>query len=278
MKKKIIVTLLICLIALTSVLAFAGCDQYLDNDTLIGYDVDLAKAVAKELGVDVKFKEINWKNKIVELKAGYIDLTWNGMTILEDLKNEMEITPAYMLNKQVGVIKKSDADKFNSIESIKNANFTYENGSAAEEYAKSKNYSGTGADSQMLAMTKVLAGTSDVAIVDLLLANFYSKSNSSFSELMIGVEFSEETYGIGMRKGDLGTLDKICSAIMKLQEDGTVDKIAEKYGLEDQIVKMNYTSQWDSLTDEQKAGWNKIEKRGYFVIGCTIFAPIAYEK
>ncbi len=278
MKKKIIVTLLLCIITLTSVFAFAGCQKYLDNDTLIGYDVDLAKAVAKELGVEVKFKEIDWNNKIVELKAGNIDLTWNGMTILDDLKSEMEITQPYMLNKQVGVINKSNADKFYSLETIKNANFTYENGSAAETFAKSNNYKGSGAKSQMLAMTKVLAGSSDIAIVDLLLANFYSSSDSSFSDLMIAVEFSEETYGIGMRKGALGTLDKICTAIMKLQEDGTVDEIAKRYGLENQIIKMDYTPQWENLTDEQKAGWNKIEEKGYFVIGCTIFAPIAYEK
>ena len=65
---------------------------------------------------------------------------------------------------------------------------------------------------------------------------------------------------------------------MKLQEDGTVDEIAKRYGLENQIIKMDYTPQWENLTDEQKAGWNKIEEKGYFVIGCTIFAPIAYEK
>ena len=41
---------------------------------------------------------------------------------------------------------------------------------------------------------------------------------------------------------------------------------------------MAYTPQWENLTDEQKPGWNKIEEQGYFVIGCTIFAPIAYEK
>ena len=71
-------------------------------------------------------------------------------------------------------------------------------------------------------------------------------------------------------------MDKLCTAIMKLQEDGTLDKIAEKYGLEDRIIKLDYVSKWDSLSEEEKAGWNKIEERGYFVVGCTLFAPMAF--
>ncbi|MDE7337292.1 MAG: transporter substrate-binding domain-containing protein, partial [Clostridia bacterium] len=241
------------------------------------YDVDLAKAVAKELGVEVKFLEIKWKNKIIELKSGNIDFAWNGMTILDDLKAEMEITDPYMNNAQVCVVKKENADKYNTLDAIKDAKFVYESGSAGENIATENGYKGTDVESQMIAMTDVLSGSSDIAIVDLLLANFYSTSHSSFSDLTYTVTLTEETYGIGAKKGNVGAIDKLCSAIMKLQEDGTVDEIAKKYGVEDQIIKLNYTSKWDSLSDEEKAGWNKIEERGYFVVGCTIFAPMAYE-
>ena len=278
MKKKIIVTLIICIIALTSVFAFAGCQKYLDNETLQGYDVDLAKAVATELGVEVKFLEIDWDKKIIELKAGNIDFAWNGMTILDGLKTEMEISPAYMFNAQVCVVKKENASKYNTLEAIQNAKFTYESGSAGESIANEKKFNGTAVDTQMIAMTDVLSGSSDIAIVDYLLANFYSTSQSTFSNLTYTVTLVDEQYGIGANKGNVGAMDKICTAIMKLQENGTVREIAKKYGLEDQVIEMNYTSKWDSLTDEEKAGWNKIEEKGYFVVGCTIFAPMAYEK
>ena len=128
----------------------------------------------------------------------------------------------------------------------------------------------------MLAMTEVLSGTSDIAIVDWLLADFYSTSDSSFSNLTYTVTLTEEFYGIGAKKGNVGAIDKLCTAIMKLQEDGTLDKIAEKYGLEDRIIKFDYVSKWDSLSEEEKAGWNKIEERGYFAVGCTLFAPMAF--
>ncbi len=276
MKKKVIVAVLLCSIVLTSVFAFAGCQKYFDYESIQGYDIDLAKAVAEELGVEVKFMRIDWDNKVIELKSGGIDFAWNGMTILEELKKEMEITDPYMNNAQVCVVKKENAEKYNSLDAIKDAKFVYESGSAGQEIAKEKGYNGTTAKTQMMAMTEVLSGTSDIAIVDWLLADFYSTSDSSFSNLTYTVTLTEEFYGIGAKKGNVGAIDKLCTAIMKLQEDGTLDKIAEKYGLEDRIIKFDYVSKWDSLSEEEKAGWNKIEERGYFVVGCTLFAPMAF--
>ena len=278
MKKRIIVALLLCVIALTSVLAFVGCEKYLNNDTLKGYDVDLAKAVAQELGVEIKFLEIDWNKKIIELNSGNIDLIWNGMTILDSLKTEMEISNPYMSNKQVCVVKKENASKYNSLDAMKGANFTYELGSSAETWAINNGFAGdfSGKNTQMMAMTDVLSGSSDVAVVDLLLANFYTTSNSSFANLTPTITLTEESYGIGAKKGNVALMDKVCTAIMKLQENGTVNEIAKKYGLEERVIDLNYTSKWDSLTDEEKASWNKIQEKGYFVIGCTIYAPMTY--
>lgn len=276
MKKRIIIALLLCAIALTSVLAFTGCEKYLNADTLKGYDVDLAKAVAKELGVEVKFMRIDWDKKIMELKSGNIDLVWNGMTILDDLKAEMEISNPYMDNKQVCVVKKENADKYTTVESLKGATITYERGSSAANWVESNGLKGVAQLTQMKAMTDVLSGSSDVAIVDLLLANFYTTSDSSFATLVPTVTLSDESYGIGAKKGNVGLMDKICTAIMKLHENGTLNDIAKKYGLEDRVIDLNYTSKWDSLTDEEKAGWNKIQEKGYFVVGCTIYAPMTY--
>ncbi len=279
MKKRIVIALLLCAIALTSVLAFTGCESYLNADTLKGYDVDLAKEVAKELGVEVKFYEIkDWDKKVILLKSGNIDLVWNGMTILDDLKAEMEISNPYMDNKQVCVVNKNNASKYNSIESLKDAKIAYEIGSSANEWVNDNGLGekATGLQTQMMAMTDVLSGSSDVAIVDLLLANFYTTSNSSFSNLVQTITLSDETYGIGAKKGNVGLMDKICTAIMKLQENGTVNEIAKKYGIEDRLIDLNYTSKWDSLTDEEKAGWNKIQDKGYFIVGCTIYAPMSY--
>jgi len=61
-----------------------------DNDgNLVGFDVDLAKAVSEKLGVEVRFQPIDWDAKVLELNSGNIDMIWNGLTITDSRKEEM---------------------------------------------------------------------------------------------------------------------------------------------------------------------------------------------
>ncbi len=80
--------------------------DYKDKDgNWIGFDADLAKALAKKLGVKVKFVVINWDTKTMELDSKKIDVVWNGMTLTNEVKNSMECTNAYCNNAQVVVVK-----------------------------------------------------------------------------------------------------------------------------------------------------------------------------
>lgn len=276
MKKKIIAALLAVVMIVGAVFAFAACTP----SQLIGFDVDLAKAVAEELGVKVEFQLINWDMKETELKNKSIDLIWNGLTINDERLENMQISTPYLKNKQVAVVKKTNLEKYATIESMQNATVTFENGSAGADVAKAQGFKKTvGAASQMNALTDVLSGSSDVVILDSVLANFYCNADSKFGELAIvpGVVFAEETYGIAARKGDVGTIDKINTALAALQADGTLAQIAKTYGLESELCDVSFTSDWDNLTQEEKAGWDYIVKKGTIVIGYTVYAPIAYK-
>ncbi|MDE5756773.1 MAG: transporter substrate-binding domain-containing protein, partial [Clostridia bacterium] len=99
MKKKIIVALLLCMITLTSVFAFAGCDTTTDGSELLGFDIELAKLVAKDLGLDVRFRLIAWEAKELELQNKSIDLIWNGLTINAERLEQFCIGTPYMNNK-----------------------------------------------------------------------------------------------------------------------------------------------------------------------------------
>ena len=103
---------------------------------LSGFDIELAKAVATYLGVDVTFQEIDWDSKEALLENGTIDLVWNGMTITDDRAAAMCISVPYLYNKQVAIIRKEDASKYTSKESMKNATMTAEGGSAGETVIK----------------------------------------------------------------------------------------------------------------------------------------------
>lgn len=280
MKKKIIVALLFCLITLTSVFAFAGCYPTTDGANLEGFDIDLAKMVAKDLGVEARFRLITWNAKEMELKGKHIDLIWNGLTIDDGRLEQFCISTPYMNNKQIAVIKKSNADKYTDKDNIKDAKFSFEESSAGQNVASSEGFSNILAlPSQAEALMAVKAGNADVALLDSVLGNFYCSENTDYSDLMIipNLIFTEEQYGIAARKSDVGTIDKINTSLAKLQANGELAKLAEKYGLESELCGVSYESKWDTLTDEEKSGWNYIVEKGRFVVGYTLYAPIAYE-
>ena len=277
MKKKIVLALLLVAVVLTAVLGAAACTK----TELIGFDVELAQAVGKDLGVEVEFQLINWNNKENELESRNVDLLWNGMTITEEREAQMEISEPYMLNEQVAIIRKTDASKFDSLDKmLASKKWTAESGSAGADLIPELGATLIGVSSQINILTELNAGSADIGVMDSVMASYYmNETGSEYADsLMIApvkIALEDEYYGIAARKGEVALMDKINTSLAKLYADGTVGKIAETYGLTDVILPVEYTSQWDSIAD--KSSWDYIVNRGKIVIGYTLFAPIAYE-
>jgi len=83
---------------------FAPMD-YLENGEWVGFDADMARIVADELGVEIEFIVIDWNNKVFELDGKTIDVVWNGMTLTDAMLNAMECSNPYCNNAQVVVTK-----------------------------------------------------------------------------------------------------------------------------------------------------------------------------
>lgn len=149
--------------------------NYYDADgKLIGFDTEFAEAVFAKLGVTPEFIEINWDTKEVELAAKNIDCIWNGLTITDERRENMEFTDSYIKNMQVVVIRKADAETFNSIESLAGANLCAETGSAGETAIKDDAILAASPYTAMAKQTDTLmevkTGTSDAAVLDYTLA------------------------------------------------------------------------------------------------------------
>ena len=100
------------------------------NNEIVGFDVDLAKEVAKRLNMEPKFQVVNWDTKEMELDNNKVDCIWNGLTITDERKAEMEVSIPYMNNKQVAVIRKEDKDLYKTTDDMKKALLGAEDGSA----------------------------------------------------------------------------------------------------------------------------------------------------
>ena len=78
-----------------------------DKNEIVGFDIDLAKEVAKRMGVEVEFQPIDWDSKEMELNAGKIDCIWNGMTITDERIASMFFTKPYIANQQIIIVAAS---------------------------------------------------------------------------------------------------------------------------------------------------------------------------
>ncbi len=109
---------------------------YEENGELIGFDIELAKAVANLLQLEVEFQEIDWSAKETQLNSKNIDCIWNGMTITDERIANMEMSIPYLNNKQVAVIRKEDAEKYKTTDDMAKAIVSAEAGSAGEAAIK----------------------------------------------------------------------------------------------------------------------------------------------
>ena len=196
-----------------------------------GFDAEFAQAVAKELGVEAQFIEIDWDNKFFELDSKAIDCIWNGMTITEEVKRNTSVSDPYVKNAQVVVMPKDTAGGYDAVELLQGLNFAVEAGSAGE--AAVKDLTGvtcTSVQSQASALMETAAGTADACVIDITMANAMTGPGTGYENLVIAMELSSEEYGIGFRK-DSDLTQKVNDIMKNLMADGTLDALAAKYSL-----------------------------------------------
>ena len=225
---------------------------YYVGEDFVGFDTELTTAVFNKLGVSVKFEEINWDSKEIELNSKNIDCIWNGMCITEERKENMSMTNAYLYNTQAIVAK---ADKISDLlaNGMKGVYVVAEQGStgegkltgyipddetvevSAKEFFADCNY--TPVDSMAKALMEVKAGTADVALVDSVCALAMVGEGTDYADMVVNLDnnFGLQEYGIAFRKGSDATAI-VDQAITELYQEGVVAEIAARYNLTDVLV------------------------------------------
>ena len=214
---------------------FAPMDYQDENKEWIGFDADMAKAFAKELGVDVEFVEIEWNNKVVELNSGNIDCVWNGMTLTDEVTSAMDCSNPYFDNAQVVVVAADKADQYQDVEACKELNFAVEKGSAGAEEAKANGFKYTEVKDQATALMEMAAGTCDAAIIDFLMAKATLGEGTDYENFTYTISLNSEKYGVGFRKGsDLP--EKLNDFFKKAYKDGTMTECAKTYKIDEKLL------------------------------------------
>ena len=211
------------------------------SDEWIGFDADIAKAFAESLGVDVEFQEITWDYKVEELNSRAIDCVWNGMTLTDDVLAAMGTSNPYCTNYQTLVYPADRAAEFEGLTSLEGLNIAVESGSAGEDAAEALGATTVPVQAQSNALMEVSAGTSDAAVIDVLMAAEMTGEGTSYSDLVYSLNLNEaqdlpsEEYGVGFRQGS-DLVDAFNTFWAEKVADGTVSDTATTYGLQDAVI------------------------------------------
>ena len=215
---------------------FEPMDYKDESGEWVGFDADMAKAFAESLGVEVEFVEIDWDNKILELDARSIDCVWNGMTLTDEVTSSMACTNAYLNNAQVVVVPSDVADQYQDVDSLSGLSFAVESGSAGEEQVSALGLEYTPVTAQADALMEVAAGTSDAAVIDSLMAGAMIGEGTAYADLTYTIGLNSEEYGVGFRQGsDLA--EELNNFFAQSYEDGTMQEIAETYGVQAALIE-----------------------------------------
>lgn len=252
--KKLITLILVALTCLTACFSLTACgtksdlDRVKENNKLVvgvtiykpmdwvdeetgewtGFDAELAQMFAEELGVNCQIVIITWSQKVAELDSKQIDLVWNGMTASDELGQEIDFSVSYAKNAQVAVVK-STSD-ITTKDQIKNASVAVEQGSAGNSVAEDEGMANINpVTAQLDALTEVKTGNSQVAIIDITMAqSIVGKGEYSTLKIVEGVSYGDEIFAVGLRKGS-DLKEKLDAFLKAKYADGTLTTLAAKY-------------------------------------------------
>ena len=255
MKKLLALALALCL-TLGAASAFAvefkmGIDaeyppfSYLDdNGDYAGFDVEMCKAACDILGLEQVIVPINWDTKLISLDNKEHDCVWSGMTILDSMKEAGYVLSfPYYDNTQVVLTKEGNG--ISTVEDLAGKRVAVQLGTSGEalladeegQLELAKTFEG-GAPVTMenfnICGTELDAGGVDAVVIDLPVAQNLASRFNGF--VILDTNLGSEQYGICFRSGDDELCKKFEAAILLLVEDGTYLSLAQKYGLDENVL------------------------------------------
>lgn len=199
---------------------------------LVGFDIDMAQAVGRQMGVEIVFQPIDWDEKQTELDSGNIDCIWNGMSRTPEREETMTLSQNY-LNNKISVMTAPDV-VIDSKEQLVNYKIGTQATSSAMDVLKADDIyeliSGNliGYSTFDECILDMQAGRIQVMIVDDVLGQYKNKElNLKFN--VSSVNFGDDFYVIGFRKADTALCERVEEALRQIIAGGEDREISEKW-------------------------------------------------
>jgi polar amino acid transport system substrate-binding protein len=200
-----------------------------DPSRLIGFEVDLADAIARDMGVKARQAQNAWDSLIPALERGDFDIAMNGIEITPARRQRVLFSvPYYIYTEQLVV--RTEETRIKNTADLKGRKVGTLSGTAAQTILENmggvdvKIYSGQVEPYEDLAIGRI-----DAVLLDLPIAAYYARPNPKLK--YAGASVGEGFYGIAFRKGDGAFRDRIDRILARLMRSGELRRIYEKWGI-----------------------------------------------
>ena len=211
--------------------AFPPYEMTTDDGGFEGIDVEIAQAIADKLDLELEIQDMDFDSALLAVQNGKSDMVMAGVSVTDDRKLVMDFSNSYATGVQVVIVKEgSDVTMDNLGEKIIGtqrgttgyiyASAPVEEDGYGEDHVKAY-------DNGATAVQALLNGQVDCVIIDSAPAQEYVKANAGLT--ILDGNWVEEAYAIGMPKGNTELVEAVNNALKELTEDGTIQKIIDKY-------------------------------------------------
>lgn len=204
---------------------------------IVGYDIDLARAVFKQYGIKVNFQPIDWLMKETELRNGTIDLIWNGYSYTPERAKVVGFSKPYFANGQVLVSLRNNhiltaADMKGKVLGVQSSSTGATDLDANPQVLKQyiSNHQPILYDTFMNSMNDLNAGRIQGVLIDRVYADYYvSHLPNPGKYRIVESGFPVDQFAVGIRKSDVTLQRKVNAAISKMRANGELAKINQKW-------------------------------------------------
>ena len=198
------------------------------KNQVVGADIDMAQAIADELGVKLEVSSMSFDNVLTSLQA---DLAIAGISATDERKEVFDFSIPYYENKMSFLIRKSDLEKYKDLNSIASANIAAQKGTVPESMVKEQlpNAQLTSLTNMGEAVNELQSGKVDAVHMDEPVALSYAGKNSDLAVATVSLTMKEgEANAVAIKKGSSDLKEVVDKVIQKLKDDGTYQTYLEK--------------------------------------------------
>ena len=207
--------------------AFPPYEMTTDAGEFEGIDVDTAKAIAEKLGLELQIDDMDFDAALLAVQQGKSDMVMAGVTVTDERQNVMDFTDSYATGIQ-SIIVKEDSD-IASVDDLAGKKIGTQRGTTGYLYCSDDfgDENIVAYDDGLTAVQMLNNGQVDCVVIDNAPAKEFVAANPGLK--LLDTAYVEESYAIGVGKGNTELKDAINTALEELKADGTLQAIVDKY-------------------------------------------------